>query len=87
MKDKLGEAFITFVTVNFQILIMIGCIIGISLFLLLAACFIDMSFNPIICLYNSIVACPIKGMILRAVFVIYLFVYFLMRCVYVENNR
>lgn len=84
MKDKLDDALATFVMVNFQILIMIGCIFGVSLFVLLGACFIDISFNPIICLYNIIVAYPIKGMIL-AIFVAYLYIYFFARWIYKEK--
>ena len=78
MKDKLQNTFATFAMINLKIFIFVGVVLIIFLFFILCACFIDMSFQPAIDLYNNLRYYS-SGKILRLILAIYVFVYLGMR--------
>lgn len=83
MKDKLNEAFTTFIRVNYAVFCTIGIILCICLLPLLCTCFVDMSFQPAINLYNNIMHYN-SWKILRVILLIYVSMYLCMRILYVK---
>ena len=86
MKDKLQDELMKFISmkfvkVNLGILLFVGIAFCMFLFFTLCACFIDMSFNPIINLYNSIMNCDV-GKMLRLILLVCVFGYLYIRTVY-----
>lgn len=81
MKDKLQDELMKFMKVNLGILLFVAIVISMFLFFTLCTCFIDMSFNPIINLDNSIINCDL-GKALRLILILYVFGYLYIRTVY-----